>query len=264
LRSERYKDFLKPEIQKKAAATIKRKKVNAIVAIGGNGTFKGIHSLCDKIPTSIQVFFVPVTIDSDVAGTDCIGQFTGVEMGAEKIRCYMADARTHKRIYIIEMMGANSGFHALHSCLGARAHMAVLPNSVIDHRKVVEALNQRDECVIVVAEGYGKEERETKGIKDNAAEYFHRELLATGIKINRRVVCEPFSRDIRGAAPNNMDVSLAQRMAFGVASYLKAGASRLMPAVLSGREYAIPFNEILTDNTKEKNLLVLADRLTKQ
>jgi 6-phosphofructokinase len=262
LRSERFKDFIKPEFQKKAAALIKKKKVKAIIAIGGNGTFKGIKSLCELLPTSIQVFFVPVTIDSDVAGTDCIGQHTGVEVGAEKIRCYMADARTHKRIYIIEMMGANSGFHALHSCLGSRAHMAVLPNSVIDHKKVVNAINKRDECVIVVAEGYKKKERDEKGIKCNAAEYFYRELLETGIKINRRVVCEPFSRDIRGAAPNNMDISLAQRMAYNVSNYLKAGTSRLMPAVQSGREYAIPFNEITTDNFKEEDLMILSNRLT--
>ncbi|MBN2123896.1 MAG: 6-phosphofructokinase, partial [Deltaproteobacteria bacterium] len=114
LRSERYREFVKAEIQKRAVASIKRKKVNALIAIGGNGTFRGIRSLCEMMPTSIQVFFIPVTIDSDVAGTECIGQHTGVEMGAERIRCYMADARTHKRIYIVEMMGANSGYHALH------------------------------------------------------------------------------------------------------------------------------------------------------
>ncbi len=262
LRSERYRDFKNPEVQQKAAAMIKKKKVKAIIAIGGNGTFKGIHELCELIPTSIQVFFIPVTIDSDVAGTDCIGQHTGVEVGAEKIRCYMADARTHKRVYIIEMMGANSGFHALHSCLGSRAHLAVLPNSRINHREIVEAINKRDECVIVVAEGYKKEEREENGIKENAAEYFYRELLATKIKLNKRVVCEPFSRDIRGAAPNNMDISLAQRMAYNVAAYLKAGTSRLMPAVQSGREYAIPFNQITTDNMKEEDLMGLTNRLT--
>ncbi|MDY7036882.1 MAG: 6-phosphofructokinase [Thermodesulfobacteriota bacterium] len=261
LRSERYRDFIKQEIQKKAAMTIKKRKINAIIAIGGNGTFRGIHSLCDLLPTSIQIFFIPVTIDSDVAGTDCIGQHTGVEIGAEKIRCYMADARTHKRTYIVEMMGASSGFHALHACLGSRAHLAVLPDSVIDHKKVVESLNQREECVIVVAEGYKKDEREALGIENNAAEYFYRELLDTGIKIKRKVVCEPFSRDIRGAAPNNMDIALAQRMAYNVASYLKVGTSRLMPAVQSGREYAIPFNEIKTDNMKETDLLVLSNRL---
>lgn len=262
LRGERYRDFVKLETQKKAAASIRKRKVRAIIGIGGNGTFKGIRSLCEMLPTSIQAFFVPVTIDSDVAGTDCIGQHTGVEIGAEKVRCYMADARTHKRTYIVEMMGASSGFHALNSCLGARAHLAVLPGMEVDHRAVVEAVNRRGECVIVVAEGYRKAERDAEGSNLNAAEYFHKELVDTGIPIKRKVVCEPFSRDIRGAAPNNQDVTLAQRMAYNVASYLKAGTSRLMPAVLSGREYAIPFNEICTDNMKAADLLVLSNRLT--
>jgi len=263
LRSERYEDFIKESIQKKAADVIIRKNVKALIAIGGNGTFKGIRSLCSLIPTSIQVFFVPVTIDSDIAGTECIGQNTGIEVGSEKIRCYMADARTHKRTYIIEMMGASSGFHALHSCLGSRAHLAVLPNSKVDHKKVAEALNQREECVIVVAEGYKKEERKKIDIKINAAEYFYGELLKTGVEIKRKIVCEPFARDIRGAAPNNQDITLAQRMAYNVAEYLRAGTSRLMPAVRSGKEYAIPFNEIRTDNMVEEDLLVLSDRLTR-
>ena len=260
---ERYRDFVKRENQKKAAETIIKRNVKAIIAIGGNGTFRGIRELCDFLPTAIQIFFVPVTIDSDIAGTECIGENTGIEMGAEKIRCYMADARTHKRTYIIEMMGASSGFHALHSCLGSRAHLAVLPNSVIDHKKVVEALNQKNDCVIVVAEGYKEKERKKAGIKDNAAEYFYKELLETGIKIKRKVVCEPFSRDIRGAGANNQDITLAQRMAYKIAEYLKAGTSRLMPAVSSGREYAIPFNEIHTDNLVEADLLALSNRLTK-
>jgi 6-phosphofructokinase/ActR/RegA family two-component response regulator len=263
LRTERYPDFIKEDIQKKAARVIKKRNVKAIIAIGGNGTFKGIKSLCNFLPTSVQVFFIPVTIDSDIADTECIGENTGVEKGAEKIRCYMADARTHKRTYIIEMMGASGGFHALHSCLGSRAHLAVLPISKIDHKKVVEALNMRDSCVIVVAEGYKKEARKAQGLKDNAAEFFYKELLAIGIDIKRKVVCEPFARDIRGAAPNNQDITLAQRMAYNVVEYLKAGTSRLMPAVSSGKDYAIPFNEIATDNMVEKDLLVLSDRLTK-
>ena len=264
LRSERYSEFKNKEIVEKAAITARKKKVKSIIAIGGDGTLRGLCSLCEFIPASVQTFFIPVTIDSDLSGTDCIGQHTGIEVGSEKIRSYMADARTHKRVYIVEMMGARGGFHALHSCLGARAHLAVLPSSEIDHKKVVEAINKREECVIVLAEGYKREEREAKGKKMNAAEYFYEELKQTGIKINKRVVCEPFSRDIRGAAPNNQDITLAQRMAYNVASYLKVGTSRLMPAVLSGREYAIPFHMIKTENEVPKDLLALSDRLTGQ
>ena len=76
-------------------------------------------------------------------------------------------------------------------------------------------------------------------------------------------MCEPFSRDIRGAGANNQDITLAQRMAYNIADYLKAGTSRIMPAVRSGKEYAIPFNEIHTDNLVEADLLVLSDRLTR-
>ena len=83
-----------------------------------------------------------------------------------------------------------------------------------------------------------------------------------GLEIRRRVVCEAFSRDIRGGAPNNQDITLAQRMAYNVAAYLDAGTSRLMPAVRSGKEFAIPFNEIETDNMVEEDLLVLSNRLT--
>jgi len=264
LRSERYKEFIEEKAQKRAAEVIGHRRVKAVIAIGGNGTFKGTQSLCKYISTSVQFFFVPVTIDSDVAGTECIGQHTGIEVGSEKIRCFMADARTHKRTYIIEMMGASSGFHALHSCLGARAHLAVLPTSIIDHKKVVEALNRRDDCVIVVAEGYKEKERKEKGITINAAECLYQELLETGIKLKRRVVCEPFSRDIRGAAANNQDITLAQRMAYNIAQYLEAGTSRLMPAVRSGKEYAIPFNQIHTDNMVEGDILVLSDRITRE
>jgi len=153
------------EARKKAASEILKRNIKAIVAIGGNGTFMGIHSLAKFLPESINLFFIPVTIDSDVSGTETIGEHTGVEMGAEKIRCYMADARTHKRVYIIEMMGAHGGFHALHSCIGARAHLAALPGIEVDFAKVVHALNEKESAVIVVAEGFQVEERKKQNIK---------------------------------------------------------------------------------------------------
>ena len=128
-RSERFPEFKNAHIQKIAAKNIIERNVNILIGIGGNGTFAGIHALSKLLPARIQCFFIPVTIDSDIYGTDCIGEFTGVEVGAEKIRSYMADARTHHRFYFIEMMGAEGGYHALHSCLGAGAHLAVLPSS---------------------------------------------------------------------------------------------------------------------------------------
>lgn len=259
-RSERYPEFKKSENQKIAAEHIKLRTVKTIVAIGGNGTFAGINALSQYIP-DVQVFFIPVTIDSDIYGTQCVGEFTGVEMGAEKIRGYMADARAHGRCYIIEMMGARGGYHALHSCLGSGAHLAVLPNSSHDIDKLVKVINPRTETVIVVAEGYKSEEREKKGYLGNAAEYFYDELIKAGLDTEQRVICEGFSRDLRGASPNNMDISLAIRMAKKLCNLVSDGKTRVMPAVRGGQVYDIPFDEIRTDNSVESELATLANRL---
>lgn len=260
-RSERYPDFKKAEVQEQAAKNILKRKVKIVIGIGGDGTLKGMKSLSKLLPDSVQLFFIPVTIDSDVFGTECIGQHTGVEVGAEKIRCYMADARTHHRCYIIEMMGAQGGYHALHSCLGAGAHLAVLPSSRFDPKEVAESLKNRDNTVIVVAEGYKANERKQKGFDGNAAEYFKSELVQSGLDLNTRVICEGFSRDIRGAQPNNMDITLAQRMARKLMQMVIQGENRRMPAVLSGQEYSINFEEIRTDNSVTPELANLANRL---
>ncbi|ACF13852.1 cyclic nucleotide-binding protein [Chloroherpeton thalassium ATCC 35110] len=260
-RSERYPDFKELENQKRAAENIKKRKVKAIIGIGGDGTLAGMQSLGELLPDEIQMFFVPVTIDSDIYGTDCIGQYTGVEVGAEKIRCYMADARTHGRCYIIEMMGREGGYHALHSCLGAGAHLAVLPDSRYNMKRVAKAIENRHATVIVVAEGYRAKERKSNNLKESAAEYFYKELLDAGLNTAQRVVCEAFSRDIRGALPNNTDITLAQRMAKKLTFLMQTGQTKMMPAVLSGQEYAIPFDDIRTHNTVSSDLAVLANRL---
>lgn len=263
-RSERYPEFKQIKNQKIAAKNIISRHVKVIIGIGGNGTFYGIKALSEILPKYIQSFFVPVTVDSDVSGTDCIGEYTGVEIGAEKIRSYMADARTHKRTYIIEMMGARGGYHALRSCLGAGAHLAVLPNSNYNLKSIIKSMEKRKNMVIVVAEGYKVKDRKRKGYKGNAAEFFRDELLKAGLKSEQRIICEGFSRDIRGAQPNNLDIMLAQRMARGIAQLIKEGKSRVMPAVLSDKEYSIPFNKIDTDNTVSPKLASLANRLTKK
>jgi len=260
-RTERYKEFMNPEKQKEAARNIIDRKVKVVVGIGGNGTFAGIKQLGRFLPDTIQLFFIPVTIDSDILGSECIGEHTGVEMGAEKIHCYLADARAHNRCYIIEMMGKDGGYHALHSCLGAGAHLAVVPSSHHDSAKVAQALADREYTVIVVAEGYKKEERKKEGYGGNAAEYFRDELLRAGLRSRQKIVCEGFSRDIRGALPNNKDIMLAQQMARKLTELILESKARMMPAILSGKEDAIPFEKIRTDNSVKSHLVGLANRL---
>ncbi|MFC1587709.1 6-phosphofructokinase [Planctomycetota bacterium] len=260
-RSERFRDFIEPQVKEQAAKNIVDRKVRTIVAIGGNGTFLGIRELAKILPEDIQVAFVPVTIDSDISGSECLGQHTAVEMGAEKIKCYMADARAHKRVYVIEMMGARGGFHALFSCLGARAHQVILPGMEPDFTTIMESLNHHDHAVIVVAEGYGQEDPIRKEQSLNAAELFVKQLQDTGITSNKRIISEPFSRDIRGAFPNNTDIALAQRLSAGTVKAIQDGESRFMFAVNAENETVLPFEEISTDNTVSRELAALANRL---
>lgn len=260
-RSERYKEFINEELQKKAAQHIIERKVKVLVGIGGDGTLKGIKALKRFLPDSIKMFFIPVTIDSDIFGTECIGEHTGVQIGAEKIRSYMADSRSHHRLYIIEMMGAEGGNHALRSCLGAGADLAVLPNFDYDLEKIAAALKRKQNAVIVVAEGYKRNERKENGFDGNAGDYFLKDLLDAGLNVEMRAIAEGFSRDIRGAAPNYNDVMLSQLMARRLSELVSDGKSDLMPAFLGGREYEIPFSDIRTDNTVSERMAQLANRL---
>jgi 6-phosphofructokinase len=131
-------------------------------------------------------------------------------------------------------------------------------------KALARALEKRENAVIVVAEGYQVNKRKKIKYNGNAAEFFRDELLAAGINTKRRIICEGFSRDIRGAAPNNLDIMLAQRMARLLSRLIAANKNRCMPAVLSGKEYSIPFDKITTDNSVLSELASLADRLTIQ
>jgi len=115
-----------------------------------------------------------------------------------------------------------------------------------------------------VAEGYCREERTKKGIKDCASLYLYHQLLSTGkLDGKKKVVCEPFSRDIRGAAPNNMDVGLSQMMAKHTAYMASQGQSCRMPTVLSSQVSSLSFDDISTDNSVDQTYVSLADHLTK-
>jgi 6-phosphofructokinase len=139
--------------------------------------------------------------------------------------------------------------------------LAVLPSAHPDPKRVAQSLRDREYAVIVVAEGYKKKERKNEGYKGNAAEYFRDELLATGLQTRQKIVCEGFSRDIRGASPNNKDITLAQQMARKLTELILQEKSCMVPGVLSGKAYAIPFEEIRTENSVESDLVGLANRL---
>jgi 6-phosphofructokinase len=127
-RSERYLGFHTQAKRDLAAETFRAQGFTHLVCVGGNGTFAGCRAWLESFgharpPTA----FVNVSIDNDVVGDRAIGFLTGIEAGATIARGLYEDSYTHKRVYLLEMMGNRSGRHALHCGVASRAHHIVLP-----------------------------------------------------------------------------------------------------------------------------------------
>ncbi len=265
-RSERYPDFAKPEKQRKAADFIRSEGFTHLVGVGGNGTIKGVKALNQFIP-NIQTGFINVSVDSDILGDIAVGYLTGAEEGAKIARGLFDDAYTHKRIYILEMMGRESGKHALMSGASARAHLIVLPGFIFPDqvfRDVTSKLMEVDHALVVVAEGYQREAR-AKFLPErvDAAMYFKRQLIESGLveTPRRRIISEPFTRYLRGIRPLYIECAIAYLKAFAIYKAFDKGMTQIMPYYLGEHAHGIRnFSELMTNNQVEQGFLDLIDR----
>lgn len=267
-RSERYKDFEKPEKLNAAAQFVKELGFSHIVGVGGNGTMMGIKAL-NRILPDVQSGFVNVSVDSDILGDIAIGYLTGAEEGAKIARGLLDDAFTHKRVYLLEMMGRDSGKHALMSGASARAHLIVLPRFKFNQKvlkDISDRINEADHALIVVAEGYEKEARgKLLPTRVNAAAYFKDQLCEAGLceTSEKRVAAEPFSRYLRGVRPLYIELSIAYLKAFRLYDAFEAGQTEVMPYYLGEHDQGIrKFSELMTNNAVEPGFLDLIDRFS--
>jgi len=266
-RSERYPEFVKPEKQSAAADYIQEMEFTHIVGVGGNGTMMGIKSLDHLVPDA-QTGFINVSVDSDILGDIAVGYLTAAEEGANIARGLFEDAYTHKRIYLLEMMGRDSGKHALMAGASARAHLIILPGFKLSDevlRNTAAALMKADHALVVVAEGYEREVR--AGFlpeRVDAAMYFKRQLFEHGLEESpiKRVVSEPFSRYLRGIRPLLIECSVAYLKAFNLYDAFEHGKTQVAPYYLGEHDHGVrSFSELVTNNLIEPRFLELIDRL---
>lgn len=157
LKTDRCPAFHKAAVRREAAATLRAKGIEGLVVIGGDGSFTGA-SLLQK-ETGFPTIGVPGTIDNDIAGTDdTIGFDTAVNTSMDAIDRIRDTASSHDRLFLVEVMGRNSGFIALSTGIGGGAETVVVPEAKLTLEKiektVIRGMNRgKSSSIIVVAEG---------------------------------------------------------------------------------------------------------------
>lgn len=170
LYTARSMEFMNPEGRAKALNTCKLLGLDGIVAIGGDGTFRGALALSKY---GINVIGIPGTIDNDISCTNyCIGFDTAANTAIECIDKLRDTMQSHERCSVVEVMGRNAGYLAMYVGLACGATAVLVPEEPIDFEKdVIEKIRQArfngfTHYMIVVAEGAGKATDIAKQIKE--------------------------------------------------------------------------------------------------
>lgn len=159
LKSARCPEFKTPEGIKKGVEVLKENKIDGLIVIGGDGSFKGAMEL-SKI-SDVPIIGIPATIDNDVAGTDTtIGFDTAVNTALDAVDKIRDTALSHERVFVVEVMGRNRGFLALEVGLTGGAGVILVPEIKFSLDNVCKRLRSYEErgkatTIIVAAEGIG-------------------------------------------------------------------------------------------------------------
>lgn len=169
LRTSRCPQFRRKEGLKKAAETLGINKIDGLIVIGGNGSFKGALELCRE--TETLIIGVPATIDNDVYGTDeTIGFDTAVNTAVSEIDKIRDTAISHERIFIVEVMGRTRGFLAATVGLTVGAEVILVPEEKLGVEEICNIIKENSakgkrSGIIVAAEGVGDTNKIAKEIQ---------------------------------------------------------------------------------------------------
>jgi len=239
LKTARSEEFRTVEGRKKAYEQLIKHNVDAIVAIGGDGTFTGANIFYDEY--KVPVIGLPGTIDNDLIGTDfTIGYDTAINTVIDAVDKIRDTAESHDRLFIVEVMGRDSGLIALRSGIGTGAEAILIPETKTDIRALINRLetSRKDKSskIIIVAEGddAGGAFEIAKVVKDKFPGIDTRVSILGHIQ--------------RGGAPSCMDRVLASRLGVAAVESLIAGRNREMIGVVNGQIHFTPFSNAIKHN----------------
>ena len=238
LKSARSKEFFSPEGRKKAYRNLQHHEIDGLVAIGGDGTFRGASIFSKE--TGIPVIGIPGTIDNDLYGTDfTIGYDTAINTAVEAIDKIRNTADSHDRIFFVEVMGRDAGFIAMECGIGSGAEVIMVPETITTMQEVFDILKQgwnrqKTSSIIIVAEG--DEEGNASMVASKVKEKFPH--------IDARVLV--LGHIQRGGSPSAYDRVLASRLGLGAVEGLINGMTHKMVGIVNGKLRFTEFDECVS------------------
>lgn len=218
--------------------TIRDRRLDCVVCIGGNGTQKTAAKLA---ATGVNVVTVPKTIDNDVWGTDIsFGFDSAVSIATDAIDRLHSTASAHQRVMVIEVMGHKAGWIALYSGMAGGGDIILLPEIPFDIHRIGDAIINRLKkgkpySIVVVAEGIP-----TLGGK-KAAQYIAEEIeYETGFETRETVL----GYIQRGGAPTAFDRNLATRMGGHATELIANGQFGRMVSLQGSEITSVPLSEV--------------------
>jgi 6-phosphofructokinase 1 len=233
LKSARSEEFRTVEGRAKAAKNIKEAGIDALVAIGGDGTFTGATKLNEE--HGVLVVGVPGTIDNDLSGTDeTIGYDTALNTAMEAIDKIRDTADAHERLFLVEVMGREAGFIALETGIATGAELIIIPETVNDLDDVKSSLNevfraQRRSSLVIVAEGgeFGGAYQLGELLKEDYSKKYEMRVCILG-------------HIQRGGSPTARDRVLASRLGYAAVHTLIDGHTNAMVGVVNNEIKVTP------------------------
>lgn len=256
LKSARSNEFRTPEGRKKAYIQLKKHNIDALVIIGGDGSFTG--GLVFNKEYGFPVMGIPGTIDNDIFGTShTLGFDTALNTVVEAVDKIRDTASSHNRLFFIEVMGRDVGHIALNVGVGAGAEEILIPEEDLGLDRLLESLRRsrrsgKTSSIVIVAEGdkIGKNVFELRDyVEQNLSEYEVRVSVLGHMQ--------------RGGSPSCFDRVLASRMGVKAVESLLDGKSNFMVGLLDDKMALTPLEKAVKGKSKiNLELLRVSDIMT--
>ena len=253
LKTARSNEFRTKEGRETAHTNLKNAGIEALVIIGGDGTFTGGLLMDNEF--DFPVIGIPATIDNDISGTDfTIGYDTALNTVVEAIDKIRDTASSHNRLFLIEVMGRDAGAIALNAGIGAGAEEILIPEEDHGIERLLESLDRsrksgKTSSIIVVSEGV----KSGKNIFE-LAEVIEKNLSDYDIRVS------VLGHIQRGGSPSCSDRVLASKLGVGAVDAILAGKRTVMVGINHQQVVFVPLEIAIKGGDKfDKNLRRVAD-----